>query len=110
MFNGYKYATINQPTNWSHLVINEKMPFDLIGTLKTSTWNLFTATLINTLEKDEGHKKLRGKKDVSIEDKNSLISDIPKKYYKWLHLFSKNAVTLPQHQLWDYKIKLEPGK
>ena len=57
------------------------------------------ATLIDTPEEDGGHKKLKGKKDASIENENSLFSDIPKKYYKWLYFFRKDAVTLPQHQL-----------
>ena len=74
--------------------MDEKIPFDLIDTSKPSTWNLFTTTLVDTLEKDRGHKKLRGKKNASIKNKNSLLSNIPKKYYEWLHFFRKDAVTL----------------
>ena len=73
------------------------MPFDLTGTSKTNTWNLSTATPVNTPEKDGGHKRPRGEKNASTEDENSLLSNIPKKYHEWLHLFRKNAVTLPQH-------------
>ena len=58
-------------------------------------WNLFTATLIDTPEKDGGHEKPRGKKDTSIKDENSLLLNIPKKYYEWLYLFRKDVVTLP---------------
>ena len=60
-------------------------------------WNLFMATLINTPEEDGGYEKLKGKKDASVEDENSLFLNIPKKYHEWLHLFRKNAVTLPRH-------------
>ena len=68
-----------------------------MGTSKTSTWNLSTATLVDTLEKDESREKLKGKKDASAEDENSLLSNIPKKYHEWLHFFRKDAITLPQH-------------
>ena len=57
------------------------------------------ATLVDTPEKDGGHKKSRGKKDTFIKDRNSLLSNIPKEYHEWLHLFKKDVVTLPQHQL-----------
>ena len=66
-----------------------------MGTSKPSTWNLSTATLVDTPKKDESHKKLRGKKDTSIKDKNSLFLNIPKEYYEWLHFFRKNTITLP---------------
>ena len=52
------------------------------------------ATLIDTLEKDRGHKRLKGKKNTFIKDRNSLFLNIPKKYHEWLHLFRKDAVTL----------------
>ena len=97
MFNGCKCATINRPTNRQHSVIDKKIFFDLIDTLKTSTWNLSTTTLVDTLGEDGGYKKLRGKKNTSAEDKNSLLLNILKKYHKWLHLFRKDVVTLPQH-------------
>ena len=77
--------------------MNKKISFDLINTLKTSTWNLSIATLIDTLKEDGGHKKPKGKKNTSIKDENSLLLDIPKKYYEWLYFFRKDAVTLPQH-------------
>ena len=66
-----------------------------MGTLKTSTWNLFIATLADTLKEDKGHEKLKNKKDTFIKNENSLFSNIPKKYYKWLHLFRKDVITLP---------------
>ena len=47
--------------------MDEKIPFDLISTLKDSTWNLFMATLIDTPKEDGGHEKPRGKKDTSFE-------------------------------------------
>ena len=68
-----------------------------MDTSKTSMWNLSTATLINTLREDGGYEKLKNKKNVFIKNKNSLFSSIPKKYYEWLHLFKKDAVTLPQY-------------
>ena len=77
--------------------MDEKISFNLIDISKTSTWSLFTTTLVNTLKEDGGYKKPKGKKDTSFEDKNSLLSKIPKKYYKWLHLFRKDAVILPQY-------------
>ena len=55
------------------------------------------ATLVDTLRENGGYEKSRGKKDASIEDENSLFSNISKKYHEWLHLFRKNAVTLPQY-------------
>ena len=55
------------------------------------------ATLVDTPEKDGGHKRLKGKKDASIKNGNSLFLNIPKEYYKWLHFFRKDAVTLPQY-------------
>ena len=77
--------------------MDEKIPFDLTNTSKTSTWNVSTATLIDTPKEDRGRKKPKNKKDTFIEDENSLLSKIPKKYHEWLHLFRKDAVTLPQH-------------
>ena len=77
--------------------MDKKIPFDLINTLKTSTWNLSIATLVDILEKDEGHEKLRGRKDVFIKDRNSLLLNISKEYHEWLHLFRKDVITLPQH-------------
>ena len=77
--------------------MDEKILFNLMGSLKTSTWNLFTATLINTLKKDEGYKKPKNKKNIFTKDENSLLLDILKKYYEWLHLFRKDVVTLPQY-------------
>ena len=79
--------------------MDKKISFNLINTLKTSTWNIFIATLIDTLEKDEGHKRPRDKKNASTKNKNNLFLNIPKEYYEWLHLFRKNTITLPQHQL-----------
>ena len=40
------------------------------------------ATLINTPKENEGHEKLKGKKNAFIKDENSLLSDIPKEYYE----------------------------
>ena len=77
--------------------MDEKIPFDFIDTSKTSMWNLSTAILIDTLEEDGGYKKLKGKKDAFIKDKNSLFLNIPKEYYEWLYFFRKDVVTLPQH-------------
>ena len=77
--------------------MDKKIFFDLTDTSKISMWNLFMATLVDTLGEDGGHKKLRNKKDTFIKDENSLFSNIPKKYYEWLHFFRKDAVTLPQH-------------
>ena len=74
--------------------MDEKIPFDFINILKPSMWSLFTATLIDTPIEEGGYKKLRGKKDAFTEDENSLFLNIPKKYYEWLHLFRKDAVTL----------------
>ena len=79
--------------------MNKKISFNLTDTSKTSTWNLFMATLVDTLKKDEGHRRLRGKKNASIKDENSLFLNISKEYYEWLHLFRKDIITLPQHQL-----------
>ena len=55
------------------------------------------ATLIDTPRENRDYKKLRGKKDTSAKNENSLFLNIPKKYYKWLHLFRKDAITLPQY-------------
>ena len=68
-----------------------------MGILKTSMWNLSTATLINTPKKDGGHEKLNNKNNASIKDENSLLLNIPKKYHEWLHFFRKDTITLPQH-------------
>ena len=75
--------------------MDEKIPFDFIDTLKTSMWNLSTATLIDTLKKDGGYEKLKDKKNASIKDENNLLPNIPKKYYEWLHFFRKDVITLP---------------
>ena len=94
IFNSYKYVIIGRPANWQYSVVDKKIPFNLTSTSKDSMWNLFTATLIDIPEKDGGHKKPKGKKNTSIKNKNSLLSNIPKKYHEWLHLFRKDAVTL----------------
>ena len=63
--------------------MNEKIPFNLIDISRTSTWNLVTATLINTLKEDGGHEKLRDKKDTSIKNENNFFSDIPKELLRF---------------------------
>ena len=65
--------------------------------MKSNIWKLSMATLVDTLEKNGGHEKLRDKKDTFIKDKNNLLLNISKEYYKWLHFFRKDAVTLPQY-------------
>ena len=55
------------------------------------------AILVDTPEEDENYEKPRGKKNTFTENKNNLFSDIPKKYYKWLHFFKKDVITLPQY-------------
>ena len=77
--------------------MDEKISFDFMDTLKTSMWNLFMATLVDTLKKDGGHKKPKDKKNAFIKNENSLLLNIPKKYYEWLHLFRKDTVTLFQY-------------
>ena len=77
--------------------MDKKISFDLTDISKISIWNLFMATLIDIPREDRGYKKLKGKKDASSKDENSLFSRISKKYYEWLHLFRKDAITLPQY-------------
>ena len=77
--------------------MDKKISFNLMDTSKTNTWNLSTATLVDTLGENEGYKRLKDKKNASIEDENNLFLNISKKYHEWLHLFRKNVITLPQH-------------
>ena len=77
--------------------MDKKISFNLTDTSKTSTWNLSTATLVDTPREDGDYKKPRGKKDASIKNENNLFSNIPKEYHEWLHFFKKDAITLSQY-------------
>ena len=110
-FDGCGCGTTHRPTNRQSSIVDERTPFDHIGVANKRKLDFPAPILASTAKEEAGSKKLRSTEEAPRgNETNTLLSAIPKEYHEWLHLFKKEETKLPQHQPWDYEIKLEPGK